>query len=86
MPKTKLINGTSGNDELYGDISGITGTLSGKGGNQTINGLGGDDTLYGDAHLMNGKAHGGNDIINGADGNDTLYGDAYEMHQNAGRQ
>ena len=76
MPKpttAKIINGTLGNDTLYGDDV-KNGTFQGAG--QTINGLGGNDILYGDISIMNGKAHGGNDSLNGGDGNDTLYGDA----------
>jgi RTX calcium-binding nonapeptide repeat (4 copies) len=79
-PSSRVINGTSGDDTLYGDDV-KNGTFQGAG--QTINGLGGNDILYGDISIMNGKAHGGNDSLNGGDGNDTLHGDAYEMHQNS---
>ena len=66
MPKatsSKIINGTPGNDTLFGDPS-----MFGNGQNQTINGLAGDDTLYGDASFITGKANGGNDTLNGGDG------------------
>ena len=78
MPKpttSKIINGTLGNDTLFGDTSG---TLSTTGGKQTINGLAGDDALYGDA-VLNLQANGGNDTLNGGDGNDVMYGDASSM-------
>ncbi len=53
------MNGTSGNDYLYGV------TASGS-PNDLIHGLGGNDVLYG---------RDGNDTLDGGDGNDTLYGE-----------
>jgi Ca2+-binding RTX toxin-like protein len=70
MPKpttSKIINGTAGNDTLFGDTSG-----TGKGAAQTINGLAGDDILYGDAFSMRQRAQGGNDSLNGGDGDTTI--------------
>ena len=58
--KSQIINGTSGDDVLFGDVNG---TLTGKGANQTINGLGGNDILYGDSFFMDHNAHGGNDTL-----------------------
>jgi Ca2+-binding RTX toxin-like protein len=83
MPKTssRIINGTSGVDTLYGDLRNGR-PLVGNGADQTINGLGGNDTLYGDSFygdsfIIDRTGHGGNDSLKGGDGNDTLYGDAY---------
>jgi Ca2+-binding RTX toxin-like protein len=86
------INGTSGNDKLYGtdspeNINGLDGndTLYGRAGNDTIYGgtgadvlLGelGNDTIFGEAD--NDKLYGGdgNDTLDGGLANDTLYGEA----------
>lgn len=68
------INGTTGNDWLYGTdgndiINGLEGSdyLYGYGGNDTLNGGDGLDIIIGGD---------GNDILNGNDGNDYLYGGA----------
>ena len=73
-PSSRVINGTSGDDTLYGDDV-KNGTFQGAG--QTINGLGG--TLYGDAESYfnpssPGSITGGTDTLNGGAGNDQLWG------------
>ena len=50
---SRIIDGTSGPDTLFGDFR--NGTLHGKGASQTLNGLGGDDTLYETGHELEEK-------------------------------
>ncbi len=71
-PGTKIVKGTSSNDNLSGTsgadcILGLGGddTISGGGGNDIISGGGGNDTISGGD---------GNDTISGGDGNDTING------------
>jgi Ca2+-binding RTX toxin-like protein len=59
-----VINGTNGNDELDGTVTGND-LIHGLGGSDDINGSGGHDDIYGD---------GGSDYLRGATGNDELYG------------
>lgn len=75
------INGTPGDDILYGDIDGdlINGD---KGGNDRIFGLEGNDDLYGDALRMLNSSRGGNDALIGGAGNDRLFGDGEFMSGN----
>ena len=58
--KRNKINGTNGNDSLFG-----------FGGNDTLNGRNGNDKLFGGSgnDVLNGGA--GNDILKGGSGNDT---------------
>ncbi len=53
-----IVNGTSGNDVIEGDIAGVRSS-------DTLNGYAGDDYLYGLSE---------NDTLYGGDGNDNLYG------------
>ncbi|MCB1658218.1 MAG: hypothetical protein KDI39_08330, partial [Pseudomonadales bacterium] len=76
------VNGTSGNDELFGfstadTINGFAGNdqIFGDAGNDTLLAGAGDDLVYGDE---------GNDTITGDDGNDTLVGGAGNDTLNGG--
>ena len=62
----RSINGTSGDNTLFSDPSGVS--------NDTINGLAGNDTIYGlSGHdYISGNA--GNDYLSGSSGNDSLFG------------
>ena len=81
----QTVNGTSGNDFLYGDNMLVTGpvfrnpVITIDNGNDTINGDSGDDLLVGDSGTVIGKSNmtlnNGNDTLYGGDGNDILYGD-----------
>lgn len=68
----KLVNGTAGNDKLYGTTG--NDTLNGLAGNDKLYGLNGDDTLNGGAGYDTLDGGIGDDILNGGDGYDTLYG------------
>jgi serralysin len=88
MPKpttsNKIINGTSGDDALYGDLNGTLMQKHAHGGNDILNGGDGNDTLYGDAYEMHQNSVGGNDTLDGGSGGgDNLYGDALIMDGNA---
>lgn len=74
----QTIFGLSGNDTLYGDVTGSLSTGA-RGGNDTLSGGPGNDAAYGDAKQLVGESFGGNDNLAGNDGNDTLYGDAETM-------
>ena len=56
------LNGTSGDDVIYG-----------LGGNDDINGLGGDDNLYGGEGRDDIEGGGGEDYIVGGKGRDTVF-------------
>ena len=60
------INGTSGDNTLFGDPSGVS--------NDTINGLAGNDTVYGMSGHDYISGDEGNDYLSGGSGNDSLFG------------
>lgn len=67
-PKGLAVDGTSGNDRLYG--TDYADTIHGGFGNDTEYGGAGNDTLYGDAgndYLVGGE---GNDVVDGGSGDD----------------
>ncbi|MCC6597537.1 MAG: type I secretion C-terminal target domain-containing protein [Alphaproteobacteria bacterium] len=66
------INGTAGNDKLYGTNSGEI--IRAGDGNDTVYGLDGNDTIYGGIGSDVLLGDGDNDTIYGEDGNDTIYG------------
>ncbi|WP_179106840.1 calcium-binding protein [Variovorax sp. KK3] len=81
--KTRVLQGTDGNDALAGFASddtlmGLAGndTLQGRGGNDVLQGGEGDDSLHGEEgiDLLDGGA--GSDSLDGGAGNDTLHSDA----------
>ena len=72
-PGGPVLNGSAGNDALFGTE--IPETLRGGGGDDHLHGNGGNDRLYGDGgnDLVIGGA--GNDLLEGGAGNDTLLGE-----------
>jgi len=74
----KALQGTSGNDSLYGY----------ENSNDTLNGFAGNDILYGYGNGFDRSINNGNDILNGGTGNDLLLGgngnDTYLIAKNDG--
>ena len=67
---TARIDGTNGNDDLYGGVSGEQ--INGRGGNDHIYAGGGNDTVSGGAgsdYIMGGV---GSDVLSGGSGPDTF--------------
>src|SRR5690606_16153565 len=71
------LNGTAGNDLLYGVQfgGGNIDTIYGGDGRDQIYGRAGNDTLYGDNGDDYIEGDDGNDTIYGGDGNDQIYGE-----------
>jgi Ca2+-binding RTX toxin-like protein len=78
----QTINGTAGDDVIYGGNG--ADTIDGGGGNDTICGVGGDDVIRGgagDDYIFGGP---GNDDLGGQGGNDTVVGGAGNDRVNGG--
>jgi Ca2+-binding RTX toxin-like protein len=71
------LNGTSGNDLLYGVFygGGANDTIYGDDGHDRIFTEGGNDIIYGDAGNDYIEAGADDDTVYGGDGNDTIYGE-----------
>jgi VCBS repeat-containing protein len=65
------INGTEGDDELYGSMD--SDIINGLGGADTLNGGYGNDQLHGDAGDDTLYGQDGDDTLDGGDGNDYLW-------------
>ncbi|WP_275472450.1 calcium-binding protein, partial [Pseudomonas citronellolis] len=70
--KAEALQGTDGNDRLYGYAT--ADLLRGELGSDTITAAGGNDTLWGGAGNDNLNGEAGNDLLQGDEGNDYLYG------------